>query len=215
MPRWADLRCSLALIAERTGLLSPDDTELAWARTAAGDRWAFANAFLTPWAYQPDLPEILGERVSQAPEAAAALQTYLRRWRRLLAVLSENEADKLLRETLEDGPADRLFTFLLRVEATAVTLMQDTRTTGGGETGSDGSAGGSQGRGNGTGSGQRHVASAHDMAPEPEALLGDDDGEAGVVGPSVPSLFAGMASGTIAAHSAERSPGGDARPTVN
>lgn len=145
MPRWADLRCSLALIAERTGLLSPDDTELAWARTAAGDRWAFANAFLTPWAYQPDLPEILGERVSQAPEAAAALQTYLRRWRRLLAVLSENEADKLLRETLEDGPADRLFTFLLRVEATAVTLMQDTRTTGGGETGSDGSAGAARG----------------------------------------------------------------------
>lgn len=119
----ADMRGSLALIAERTGLLSQEDTELTWARTAAGDRWAFANAFLTPWAYQPDLPEIVGERVAQAPEAAAALQAYLRRWRRLLAVLKENEADKLLRETLEDGPADRLSTFLAGVEKTAVGLM--------------------------------------------------------------------------------------------
>lgn len=119
----ADMRGSLAVVAERTGLLSAEETELTWARTAAGDRWAFANAFLTPWAYQQDLPEILGERVAQAPEAAVALQTYLRRWRRLLAVLKENEADKLLRETLEDGPADRLLAFLLRVETTAVGLM--------------------------------------------------------------------------------------------
>lgn len=119
----ADMRGSLALIAERTGLLSADATELTWARTAAGDRWAFANAFLTPWAYQSDLPELLGERVAQAPEAAAALQAYLRRWRRLLAVLKENDADKLLRETLEDGPADRLSAFLARVEQTAVALM--------------------------------------------------------------------------------------------
>lgn len=119
----ADMRGSLAVVAERTGLLSAEETELTWARTAAGDRWAFANAFLTPWAYQQDLPEILGERVAQAPEAAVALQTYLRRWRRLLAVLKENEADKLLRETLEDGPADRLLAFLLRVESTAVGLM--------------------------------------------------------------------------------------------
>lgn len=119
----ADLRCSLALIAERTGLLSSDETELAWARTAAGDRWAFANAYLTPWAYQPELPEILGERIAEAPEAAAALQAYLRRWRRLLAVLSDSDADPLLRETLEDGPADRLHTFLLRAEKTAVALL--------------------------------------------------------------------------------------------
>lgn len=119
----ADMRGSLALIAERTGLLGQEETELTWARTAAGDRWAFANAFLTPWAYQPELPEILGERVAQAPEAAAALQAYLRRWRRLLAVLKENEADKLLRETLEDGPAERLSAFLIRVEKTAVAIM--------------------------------------------------------------------------------------------
>jgi hypothetical protein len=147
----ADLRCSLALIAERTGLISADDTELAWARTAAGDRWAFANAFLTPWAYQPDLPEILGERVAHAPEAAAALQTYLRRWRRLLAVLSENEADKLLRETLEDGPADRLFAFLLRVEGAALAIMQDGGAPSGG--GSGPSAGPSNGSGRGPGGG--------------------------------------------------------------
>ncbi|EKV28618.1 hypothetical protein C882_0829 [Caenispirillum salinarum AK4] len=211
----ADLRCSLALIAERTGLLSADDTELAWARTAAGDRWAFANAFLTPWAYQPDLPEILGERVAQAPEAAAALQTYLRRWRRLLAVLSENEADKLLRETLEDGPADRLYTFLLRVEQSAVGVMQNGEPAASGGSGpANGSGHGGTGRGNGNGSGARYVASAQDMAPEPEALLATGDGEAADAGAALPPLFEGMG-GAVAARSEHSGGSGDARPTVN
>lgn len=44
----ADLRCSLALIAERTGLLSADDTELAWARTAAGGPLGFRQRFSDP-----------------------------------------------------------------------------------------------------------------------------------------------------------------------
>lgn len=187
----ADMRCSLALLAERTGLLSPEDTEMTWARTAAGDRWAFANAYLTPYAYQPELPRILGERVAEAPEAAAALQAYLRRWRRLLHVLAENDADKLLRETLEDGPADRLYTFLLAVERAAVDRM------GGAGTGSGGHGHG-PGAGSGSGS-SRHgeverVASAEPLAdvavppvleqpPEPaprptlhtEAVPDDDD----------------------------------------
>lgn len=211
----ADLRCSLALIAERTGLLSADDTELAWARTAAGDRWAFANAFLTPWAYQSDLPEILGERVAQAPEAAAALQTYLRRWRRLLAVLSENEADKLLRETLEDGPADRLYAFLLRVETAAVALMHDAAAGhGGGNNGSSGGPANGSGRSNGSGSGQRYVASGQEIAPEPRALLPEDD-EAADVAPPVPPLFAGMATEAVADQAASGRTGGEPRPTVN
>lgn len=129
--------------------------------------------------------------------------------------MSENEADKLLRETLEDGPADRLYAFLLRVEAAAIDLMRE---SDGGHEGGNGSSGGTAngaGRGNGSGAGQRFVASGQGMAPEPRALLEDDDRDAGAdrdvnAAPIASTVFAGMAT-----EAAADCAGSEHRPTVN
>lgn len=117
-----DLNGQASVLAERLGMVSPDEADTLWARTVAGDVWAFAYAFLTRAAAYPEFPDLLAERLAGDDISSAALQIYLRRYDRLLESFKVNDADKLAREVLEDGPLARLHSLFGDVNARAVRL---------------------------------------------------------------------------------------------
>lgn len=117
-----DLNGQASVLAERLGMVTPDEADTLWARTVAGDVWAFAYAFLTRAAAYPEFPDLLAERLAGDDISSAALQIYLRRYDRLLESFKVNDADKLAREVLEDGPLARLHRLFGDVNARAVRL---------------------------------------------------------------------------------------------
>ncbi|MFA7430544.1 MAG: hypothetical protein WCZ23_10340 [Rhodospirillaceae bacterium] len=119
-----DLNGQAAVLAERLGMVSPDEADSLWARNVAGDVWAFAYAFLTRAAAYPDFSELLAERLAGDDISSAALQIYLRRYDQLLETFKINDADKLAREVLEDGPLARLHGLFTDVNDRAVRLRR-------------------------------------------------------------------------------------------
>ncbi len=119
-----DLNGQAAVLAERLGMVSADEADSLWARTVSGDVWAFAYAFVTRAATYPDFPELLAERLADDDISTAALQIYLRRYDHLLETFKINDADKLAREVLEDGPLARLHDLFYDVNDRAVRLRR-------------------------------------------------------------------------------------------
>lgn len=117
-----DLNGQASVLAERLGMVTPDEADTLWARTVSGDVWAFAYAFLTRAAAYPEFPDLLAERLAADDISSAALQIYLRRYDHLLESFKANDADRLAREVLEDGPLARLHSLFGDVNARAVRL---------------------------------------------------------------------------------------------
>jgi len=105
-----DLNSQAGMITARLGVLAAEETEYLWALNAAGDPWAFCHALLERSELQNDFVDLVAHRVAGDEVASAALQRFLRRYERLLALTKQYDADKLVREVLEDGPLDRLYT---------------------------------------------------------------------------------------------------------
>ncbi|MQX35424.1 hypothetical protein [Roseospira navarrensis] len=118
-----DLNSHAGLVTGRLGILSPEESEYLWAMNAAGDPWAFSHALLARAGEQPDFADRMAERVAADEVAAASLHRFLRRYERLLALARDHDADKLVREVLEDGPLDRLFMLFDAVSARVQALM--------------------------------------------------------------------------------------------
>jgi hypothetical protein len=104
-----DLNSQAGMITGRLGLLSTEDTEYLWALNAAGDPWAFCHALLERSEIDETFISQMAERIAGDGVASAGLQRFLRRYERLLALAKDYDADKLVREVLEDGPLDRLY----------------------------------------------------------------------------------------------------------
>jgi hypothetical protein len=119
-----DLNGQAAVLAERLGMISPDETDTLWGRTVSGDVWAFSYAFLTRAAIYSDFPDLLAERLAQDDISSSALQLFLRRYDMLLESFRETNADKLARAVLEDGPLARLHSLFATVNLRAVRLRQ-------------------------------------------------------------------------------------------
>lgn len=119
-----DLNGQAAVLAERLGMVSQDEADTLWARTVSGDVWAFAYAFLTRAAAYPEFPDMLAERLSQDDISSSALQMFLRRYDQLVDSFKENDADKLARSVLEDGPLARLQGLFETVNARAIGMRQ-------------------------------------------------------------------------------------------
>jgi len=108
-----DLNSQAGMLTGRLGVLSTEETEYLWALNAAGDPWAFCHALLERSEIDETFIDLMAERIAADDVASAALQRFLRRYERLLALAKDYDADKLVREVLEDGPLDRLY-FLFR-----------------------------------------------------------------------------------------------------
>lgn len=117
-----DMNGQAALLAERLGMVSEPEADSLWARTVSGDLWAFAHAFLIRAAAYPDFADMLAERLAGDQVCSAALQTFLRRYDQLSEGFRENEADRLMRQVLEDGPLARLQVLFADVNARAIRL---------------------------------------------------------------------------------------------
>ncbi|MBB4284838.1 hypothetical protein [Roseospira goensis] len=118
-----DLNSQAGMITGRLGVLSADETEYLWALNAAGDPWAFCHALLERSELEDDFIELVAHRVAGDEVASAGLQRFLRRYERLLALAKEYDADKLVREVLEDGPLDRLHALFQAVSARVQALV--------------------------------------------------------------------------------------------
>ncbi|KAA5606688.1 hypothetical protein F1188_04980 [Roseospira marina] len=112
-----DLNSQAGMVTGRLGVLSAEETEYLWALNAAGDPWAFCHALLERSERQAEFVDLVAQRVASDEIASAGLQRFLRRYERLLTLAKEYDADKLVREVLEDGPLDRLYTLFERVSA--------------------------------------------------------------------------------------------------
>jgi len=102
-----DLNSQAGMIVGRLGVLGAEETEYLWALNAAGDPWAFCHALLERSVATGFVDDFAG-RVVDDEVALAGLYRFLRRYERLLALAKEYDADKLVREVLEDGPLDRV-----------------------------------------------------------------------------------------------------------
>lgn len=102
-----DLNSQAGMIVGRLGVLGAEDTEYLWALNAAGDPWAFCHALLER-SVAAGFVDDLADRVASDEVALAGLHRFLRRYERLLALAKEYDANKLVREVLEDGPLDRV-----------------------------------------------------------------------------------------------------------
>lgn len=117
-----DLNGQAATLAERLGMVSHDEADTLWARTVSGDVWAFAYAFLTRAAAYPEFPDLLAERLAQDDISTSALQIFRRRYDMLVASFEHNDADKVVRAVLEDGPLSRLSDLFASVDERATRL---------------------------------------------------------------------------------------------
>lgn len=123
-----DLNSQAGLIAGRLGILSGEETEYLWALNAAGDPWAFCHALLERAQRDQTFPELIAHRVATDEVASAGLQRFLRRYDRLVSLAKDHDADRLVREVLEDGPMDHLHALFQRVSL----RVQDLLDIGGG-----------------------------------------------------------------------------------
>jgi len=121
-----DLNSQAGMITSRLGVLNAEETEYLWALNAAGDPWAFCHALLERSELQNDFVDLVAHRVAGDEVASAALQRFLRRYERLLTLTKEYDADKLVREVLEDGPLDRLYTLFQQVSTHVQRLVAPT-----------------------------------------------------------------------------------------
>jgi len=103
-----DLNSQAGMIISRLGLLDADATEYLWAMNAAGDPWAFCHALVERSAVPGFVDDLAGQVIGDEV-ALGAMHRFLRRYERLLALAKEYDADKLLRDVLEDGPLDRVY----------------------------------------------------------------------------------------------------------
>ena len=118
-----DLAASAAALAERLGVIRHQDIDITWARFGSGDVGAFVRPFLTYAVSHPEIGDRLAEAAARDPVVAAALQSYVRRFERLTAVLD----DKLVRDVLEEGRARQCAFRLFKPAATAVTRARNWR----------------------------------------------------------------------------------------
>ena len=115
-----DMAASVAVLAERLGVMNRETANGAWARYGAGDVNVFVQAFLGFAVSHPDIGERMAEAVALDPVAGAALATFVRRYERLSASLGD---DKLAAEIFEDGALGRAFRLFKNADERATKLL--------------------------------------------------------------------------------------------
>ena len=116
-----DLAANAAMLAERLGVISRENSAAAWARFGAGDVTVFVQAFLNFAASHPDMAERMADAVNRDMAARAALAGFVRRYQRLTHVLAD---DKMALEIIEEGALGRAYRLFKTADDTAMARMQ-------------------------------------------------------------------------------------------
>jgi hypothetical protein len=115
-----DMAASVAVLAERLGVMNREAVNEAWARYGAGDVNVFVQSFLTFAVSHPDIDTRMAEAVVEDAVAAAALAAFVRRYERLAASFAD---DKLAAEIFDDGALGRAFRLFKSADQQAAKLL--------------------------------------------------------------------------------------------
>lgn len=122
-----DMAASVAVLAERLGVMNRETANAAWARYGAGDVNVFVQAFLGFAVSHPDIGERMAEAVALDPVAGAALATFVRRYERLASSLGD---DKLAAEIFDDGALGRAYRLFKGADEQAARLLSSSGDAG-------------------------------------------------------------------------------------
>ena len=115
-----DMAASVAVLAERLGVMNRDSANDAWARYGAGDVNVFVQSFLGFAVSHPDIGTRMAESVVLDPVAGAALATFVRRYERLASSVSD---DRLASEIFDDGALGRAYRLFKSADEQAARLL--------------------------------------------------------------------------------------------
>lgn len=118
-----DLAASAAVLAERLGVISRENSPAAWAGFGAGDVTVFVQSFLTFAHSHPDMAERMADAVNRDAVARAALAGFVRRYQRLTDTLD----DKMVLEVIEEGALGRAFRLFRAADDAALARMAPAR----------------------------------------------------------------------------------------
>ncbi len=104
-----DLASQVAVVAERLGVLSGDDLDLAWARHGAGDRNALMRPFTQRAASESDFSDRLRSAIASDPQSKEAAVTFLRQVDAMRAEARDQSGMKVLSKTLDEGPLAQVY----------------------------------------------------------------------------------------------------------
>jgi hypothetical protein len=114
-----DMAASVAVLAERLGVMSRDAANAAWQRYGAGDVNVFVQSFLSFAGSHPDISDRMAEAVAEDQVAAAALAAFVRRYEKLLAATGD---DKFATEIFDDGALGRAYRLFKNADVQAMRL---------------------------------------------------------------------------------------------
>jgi hypothetical protein len=115
-----DMAASVAVLAERLGVMDREAAAAAWMRYGAGDVNVFVQAFLNFAVSHPDIAARMAEAVARDAVAGTALATFVRRYERLLALSGD---DKLAAEIFDDGALGRAYRLFKSADAQAAQMQ--------------------------------------------------------------------------------------------
>ncbi len=124
-----DLISHAAVVAERLGVLDSDGLDMAWARYAAGDRWALLRPFLDRSLAEEDFESRLRMALSEDAQSRLAADAFLRRLEMLRSKDGVPQAQKMIQEVLEDGPVAQVARLLQQTSEFLDDSQNDMATT--------------------------------------------------------------------------------------
>ena len=111
-----DLSSNIAIIGDRTGVLTGDNLDLAWAKYGAGDIWALMRPFVDRLSLEEGFDIQLRNAILSDKTSMIAAALFVKRSE---SIFEENlvttAEQKILFDLLQDGPLEKL-KFLLKIE---------------------------------------------------------------------------------------------------
>ncbi len=115
-----DMAASVAVLAERLGVMTRDTANEAWTRYGAGDVNVFVQAFLSFAVSHPDIDTRMADAVAQDAVAGAALAAFVRRYESLSTSFAD---DKLAAQIFDDGALGRAYRLFKSADEQAARLL--------------------------------------------------------------------------------------------
>ena len=115
-----DMAASVAVLAERLGVMNRDSAHEAWMRYGAGDVNVFVQAFLSFAVSHPDIDARMADAVAEDAVAGAALAAFVRRYESLAVTFAD---DKLAAQIFDDGALGRAYRLFKSANEKAARLL--------------------------------------------------------------------------------------------
>jgi hypothetical protein len=120
-----DLAGSAAVVAERLGVLTRDDVDLAWARHGAGDRSALLRPFVARAHSEDDFAVRLNEALAGDLQSKLAAEAFVNRVDGLRSEGQDAFPLKLVSDLFEDGPVSQVYALFSGAGSTRQPVVSD------------------------------------------------------------------------------------------